>query len=338
MMNRFQKLPEKQSLSQSEAVKIRVGMRPAPPISLLMPRVAVVYNFEEWAFSRIARRTCDFLNAFGYQARMFTMIEVPPFQDIDAILLIWWGAVVDWLFQIPLHIHVFTCVFDCFSHRGGRGLAFLRLIAFRSTAIFVSTQDLGRELISRAIIRHAFLFSDSVDSDFFRYVPLSRKDPSDLVIGWAGNSRLGGGLKGLWIVEAACKQVGLKLQIAEKYSNFVPYEKMPEFYAGIDVLAIASSSEGGPNTALEAASVGRVLLSTHVGLVPQLLGASSGGIIVSRSVDDFIDGLKELQNKVDILPEWGAKNREEVEQRWQWGTQVKSLEYVLCGYLKEGGK
>ena len=64
----------------------------------------------------------------------------------------------------------------------------------------------------------------------------------------------------------------VKFKILDKnYTNALSYDKMPEWYNGINCLICTSLYEGCPLPVLEAASCGKAIVSTKVGIVPELL-------------------------------------------------------------------
>ena len=319
-------------------------MIPAKTIYLEKPRLLVFYDQDGWVFHRIALRVQAFLNNRGYVVKISPTVKqsVPQdiFEEFDGILLIWWNAAIDFLERIPKHMHVFTFFYDHFTQKG-HWLAQAKVTAYRSSAVFASSKILQAELKARAIHHAPDLFRDGVDSNYFQFHPLRRRGTLDrLRIGWAGNSKLGltekWDLKGLSILKEAAKLVPeIDLVIADRYDSPVSYEKMSDWYAGIDVYAIASESEGTPNGALEAASTGRPIISTSVGIVPELLSKSKGGwIIPERTVNAFVKAFQELARGELPLALWGGWNREEIERAWTWEKQLAGMESVLRRYLK----
>ena len=52
----------------------------------------------------------------------------------------------------------------------------------------------------------------------------------------------------------------------------IAHEDMPEYYNGIDIYVCTSRTEGTPNTVLEAMACGVPVISTDVGIVPEVFG------------------------------------------------------------------
>jgi len=117
-------------------------------------------------------------------------------------------------------------------------------------------------------------------------------------IGWVGridkkNHRK---LKGYDIVLSALTDLNVSLDIRTFKENYVPREKMVEFYQGLDCFICSSESESLPNPVLEAAACGIPIISTKVGIVPELIKHHKNGLIVPRSSDDIHDAVIFLMN------------------------------------------
>ena len=133
---------------------------------------------------------------------------------------------------------------------------------------------------------------DGVDLELFTVQPF----PEEFTVGWTGNSfyeRLGlGDLKGLRLIKAACERLGVPLVIQDKETGQIPHKRMPEaFYRKISCYVCASECEGTPNPVLEALACGRPVVSTRVGIVPQVVTGELQGRIVERTVDALAEGI-----------------------------------------------
>ena len=110
-------------------------------------------------------------------------------------------------------------------------------------------------------------------------------------------------------------------------TNAIPYHEMPEWYRHIDVLICTSLYEGCPLPVLEAAACAKPIVSTRVGIVPDLIKHGSNGFIVDpvrskadipRALDEFekhILKLKESEYQRNIM---GLINRERVVDMFSW--------------------
>ena len=107
------------------------------------------------------------------------------------------------------------------------------------------------------------------------------------------------------------EKLGYPYKIASK-ENYIPHEKMPEFYYNISVYTHFSSHEGGNRTILEACSCGIPVVSTDAGAVNQYIDEE--WIIPYKNdeeylINEFKKQLKKFENNPDLLTNVGEKNR-----------------------------
>lgn len=184
-----------------------------------------------------------------------------------------------------------------------------------------------------------------VDADMF--VPFD--NPGAFTVGWCGQKTTGGfgevkGNEGRykWDVkgyELILKPLMDKLDGIVKFSincadykNCIPHEDMPSWYDDIDIFICTSLYEGGPLPVLEAASAGKTIISTTVGIVPELIDHGTNGFIVKapRSREDVSDVIVQFESYIRILTadkqrcaEMGKKMREEILTNWTWKCQAE---------------
>jgi hypothetical protein len=103
--------------------------------------------------------------------------------------------------------------------------------------------------------------------------------------------------------------------------------ELRQFYAGIDVLAIASKSESQPLPLLEAMSAGCFPVCTNVGIVPEILHSGKNGLVVERSVDAFASAFEWCEQNLEMLR---AKRRLQIasvaDESWNiWANRFGDL-------------
>jgi glycosyltransferase involved in cell wall biosynthesis/GT2 family glycosyltransferase len=181
------------------------------------------------------------------------------------------------------------------------------------------------------------IVADGVDLEMFgpdrldRFQSLARRE---IVVGWAGNSRWGahnGDPKGVHtILKPAIEQlreagVPVRLQLADRQDKLIPHEQMRDFYNGIDVYACTSDIEGTPNPVLEAMACGVPVISTDVGVVPEVFGALQRPFILeSRTVESLKNALLRLIDDKSIFGKLSAENLTSIEQ-WDWAAQAEKF-------------
>ena len=180
------------------------------------------------------------------------------------------------------------------------------------------------------------VISDGVDINLFYPKNLERfQDPNRLlVVGWVGNSRWimedGMDRKGFCtIVQPAMEQLvaegeSLVLHAADRHERMIPLHAMVDYYASIDVLICSSLHEGTPNPVLEAMACGVPIISTDVGVIPDLFGTRQKKFIIQRSIESVKEALREIRHHPELLQALSEENlraiqnwtRDEESRRW----------------------
>lgn len=183
---------------------------------------------------------------------------------------------------------------------------------------------------------------DGVDLNIFRPKNLARFKEVGVVrpirVGWVGNSAFGHwnetgakeDLKGLhsiimpMIEELRVTGYPVEVYFADRQVEWIPHQRMPEYYSKIDVLLCASLSEGTPNPVLEAMACGVPVISTNVGIVSEVFGAEQRKYIANaRSVDSLKECLLRLINAPENLHTLSSENIRQIEA-WDWKKRVES--------------
>jgi glycosyltransferase involved in cell wall biosynthesis len=89
----------------------------------------------------------------------------------------------------------------------------------------------------------------------------------------------------------------------------VPYEEMPHFYRQCHCYVCTSRSEGIPLPLLEAASSGLALLSTDVGVAPEIIDEQRNGMILPRDKQAFAQAIMELSSQRERCVAMGKHSR-----------------------------
>lgn len=151
---------------------------------------------------------------------------------------------------------------------------------------------------------------------------------SSFTVGWVG--RIDGNkrreFEGYDIVTSAIQGLDVKLDIRTFTENYVPIEKMAEYYQGLDCFICSSISEGHPNPVFEAAACGVPIISTKVGSVPELIKPYVNGIIVKRDPQSIREAIQYLMKNPDKRKFMGQSLREAILKDWTWSTCWKKWE------------
>lgn len=147
-----------------------------------------------------------------------------------------------------------------------------------------------------------------------------RRSSNKFTIGWVGriDESKARELKGYDIVLKALEGLDVKLDIRTYKENYVPRAKMVEFYQGIDCFICSSRSEGLPNPVLEAAACGVPVISTKVGIIPELIINKKNGMIVSRNSEAIRKQVDYLMKHSKERQALGTNMRETIVKSWTW--------------------
>lgn len=177
--------------------------------------------------------------------------------------------------------------------------------------------------------RPCAVLPDGVDLDRFRPMNMERYDHLDgrtLRFGWAGNSKWWSveDLKGIGtIIKPVFEQLrkdgyNVELVTSDRLNGILPHHRMPEFYADIDCYVCASLYEGTPNPILESMACGVPVITTDVGLVPELFGPKQMQYVLKeRSAECFAERVRYLVEHPQEIKLLSQENLERIKP-WSW--------------------
>jgi glycosyltransferase involved in cell wall biosynthesis len=185
-------------------------------------------------------------------------------------------------------------------------------------ALFGVSEEMCAVLRENDLGKPIYYLPTGADTTLF--YPRPRPRGRALRVGWAGSlTNAGSERRGLReYIEPAVKSLrGVKLVTAAREDRWRPHEEMPEFYRGIDVYVCASRAEGAPNPCLEAAASGNILVSTRVGVMPELIADGVNGFLVERSVEAIAARLRELRDDPPLRERMRGAMAETMRV-WSW--------------------
>lgn len=190
---------------------------------------------------------------------------------------------------------------------------------------------------------NTFYLPNGVDRDIFKYeVPVENRLPRLLWCGSEFHRKIKGYDDILIPLRNKLKNHGLELDLRlvnssgqTKYSR----EQMAQWYNTGKVYICASLAEGTPNPVLEAASCGCTIVSTPVGIMPELIEHGINGYIVKWNTETFLEHALAAINHQAVL----IQNMQKSIEAWSWANrsrefyslfrkmiETRSLQYSKC--------
>lgn len=172
--------------------------------------------------------------------------------------------------NIQRYIQEIEVPFTCMAHHLGAGredLYSTQLHEWGPERIFVPESFIQRQLGARGVqgvVRIPYAF----DHGEFKPTPL----PEEFVVGFLGCDS---SAKRFDVIRKACKKAGVRyLDFDRKTRNeeidFMEQEEILDFYEDIACYVVASWTDGGPLPPQEALLCGRPVITTPVGMMPDL--------------------------------------------------------------------
>lgn len=150
---------------------------------------------------------------------------------------------------------------------------------------------------------------------------------------YVGKPTLEKGLK--TIIEPVCHAAGVQLiQNTHNFKTMIPHRKMPALYNNGHVYIVASTSDGTPNPALEAASCGRPIIANRIGNMPEFIEDGENGFLVNLNIDEYVEKLLWMKSHPQETYQMGLNARKTIEDNWTWKKVInlnerKALQQLL---------
>ncbi|MCP4716930.1 MAG: glycosyltransferase family 4 protein [Deltaproteobacteria bacterium] len=305
----------------------------------MKPRILILVDVPGWALDRTAdnviarlQHRYRFKKAYNHDAE--AMLSSSTF---DLCYMAYWRQLSDAGITATLPRPAVTGVRSHFKWDGGTGKPPSQKIIDalgRFNALHVPSRILYD--IFRYRHRAVFYTPHGVDPAVFRP---RKKGPAAspagrLILGWAGSRTNHPGKRGIedYLLPAIKGLKGITIRYAAREDLWRTQAEMVPFYQELDAYVCASRTEGGPHPLLEAGACGIPVISTRVGLAPELLHTGTNGLLVERSVAALRAAIIRLRDKRDLRIEMGKTARRIICEKWTWDIQAKNYQpFFDCG-------
>ncbi len=124
--------------------------------------------------------------------------------------------------------------------------------------------------------------------------------------------------------ENLCRELGVRDHVL--FLGEVPFEDIPDVYAGVDLKVVTSDFESFCFAAIEAMATELAIVTTDCGWVPRLIQENKGGMVVPvNDPDAFAAAMLELAREPERRREMGHFNREVVLEKYRWEQNAQKL-------------
>ena len=334
-----------------------------PPPSTARPKIALVIDVDGWAFSNIARQIQRYLGD-RFEFKLISSQELPEpghifmaAADCHLVHFFWreylrlidheWArgciertglSFTEFERRFVTNKPVTTSVYDHLHLEDGQITDRIGFFRERATSYTVASKRLAS--IYRAIPgmpSPASVTQDGVDLGLFKPSNLERfvgMGVRPIVIGWAGNSKWASELpdiKGfntilMPAIELLREQgVPVETRFADRQTGFIAHADMPAYYNAIDLYVCPSLIEGTPNPVLEAMACGVPVISTDVGIVPEVFGEQQQAMIVAeRTPQAIAAAIRKMHEDRSLFATLSAENLESIKP-WDWQIRVEAF-------------
>jgi len=119
-----------------------------------------------------------------------------------------------------------------------------------------------------------------------------------------------------------------------RFTGFV--DDVPKLLSGLDILAHTAFSEGVPNSVIEAMAMGKCVVATEVGGVPELIEDGVTGLLVpSNDVEKLTWALCDVLQNTSKISALGTAARAYIETTLNRQEKLNELEALLQGFVDE---
>jgi hypothetical protein len=294
-------------------------------------KVLIIVDVPGWALERTADNVMVRLNdhyifekAFNHDAE-----EKIRRGDFDLLYITYWRQFKDAGIKEQYPPNTVSGIRSHFKWDGGRGLPpSHKIIEYLQHFVALNVPSLILYNIFKTL--HPALFHTPHGVDHHVFHPRtgdSISSPSGkLVLGWVGSKTNHPGKRGIddYIIPAIKGLSGVTFKMAARETKWRNREEIAAFYQNIDAYICASRTEGGPHPILEASSCGVPVISTNVGIAPELIEQNVNGILIERNITAIKKAVILLRDDKDLRIEMGRNARKTIEENWTWDIQARN--------------
>ncbi|MDA8839631.1 glycosyltransferase family 4 protein [Candidatus Poseidonia alphae] len=284
-------------------------------------RVLLVADRPGWAYDILAQSIKKYSRQeyieIKYVSNIRGDIDQQDFSKYDVVFFFLWYDAMRYGVKVNGFDFNKTCVgIHSLSSWRGRGLSEKQASLVCNQ--FAATGYISEEINHLLKLKSGFPTPNGIESSIFFEGELPPTD--ELRFMWVGNpgSAHHGINKGFHtIIKPVLDEFaerGVRLVTATP-ENPVLRENMGDFYRANHVLLCASSHEGGPMPIVEALACGRPVITTEVGIVPEIVEDGKNGLIFTRSRTGLRNMILKISENRRLISKMGKYTTDSVSDR-----------------------
>jgi len=281
------------------------------------PSVCFLVDEPGWAFDRWTKILASELQSFGINATRCYRMNSPQAFAEDIIYVCWWGDVELVAPRLTSKQFILCRITDMLTWNSNAPAEWQQRFQVTRSLVwtFVAASEEIRLALESYGIFNVVTIGDCVNTTIFSPNVHPRSPYSKPRVGWCGNPTalqwMGfDDIKGIGVLQTLTNNENVDFFLVTDLS----VEQMPGWFRSIDIYVCASRAEGTPLSILEALASGNIVISTAVGIVPEI---KSAGVFI---FDGTATGLRlTLQEVLDKRKEWSdlaAANRAKAQSSW----------------------
>ncbi|MCB9891033.1 MAG: glycosyltransferase [Planctomycetes bacterium] len=281
------------------------------------PRILLIDDVPDWIF---ARHCHELMARLSEQFELTTLHAGEPFDEeaYDLIYPLEWNLLdatkIHDRYKYVTGIRSFTS----WQHRSPSefGTWLARTFGHVHAVSSALVQAFRQFVPDIRLLRHG------VDIDHFSPTTYADQSGESIVVGWCGNKLAS--VKG---TDTLIEPLALLPRVRVAQSNYRDGQRtraqMPAFYDSIDVYVCASACEGHNNALLEAAAMGRAIITTDTGTVREWLRHGHSALVVEPQLDDFVAAIEHLRDHPSLRRTLGDNARSAVHAHMDWDVMAE---------------
>jgi glycosyltransferase involved in cell wall biosynthesis len=124
-------------------------------------------------------------------------------------------------------------------------------------------------------------------------------------------------------LKSTVQQAVVQLKNIQVYSF---QQDVRPFLQAAHLFVLPSNWEGFGMAIAEAMAVGRAIVSTRIGGIPELVEDGKNGFLcVPRDVDGLVEAIQQLSDRPEFLIQFGERNRLKIEQQFSLSILTERL-------------